>query len=156
MGRVVGSWGIRGQVRVEVLTVHGGRFAPGARLYARGHPFVVVTSHSRRQQLVLQLEGVETREAAEALRGALLEVPESDVPSLPTGDYYYFQILGLQVYTEEGEFLGTVADIVRTGSNDVYVVRNEESELLLPAIEDVIRSVDLAERRLTVHVLPEV
>ena len=156
VARVVGSWGIRGQVRVEVLTVHHDRFAPGARLYIQAQPYTVLTSHRRRQQMVLQLQGIQTPEAAEALRGALLEVPESELRPLPADTFYHFQIMGLEVYTEEGEHLGTVADIIATGSNDVYVVRKEGQEVLLPAIEDVVRSINLAERRLVVQLLPDV
>ena len=75
------------------------------------------------------------------------------LPALPEGVYYHYQILGLQVVTDDGRALGTVAEILKTGANDVYVVRGEAGEILLPAIESVIRRVAPAEGTLTVHLI---
>ena len=86
--------------------------------------------------------------------GEWMTVPGASSPALSEGEYFHFQLLGLQVFTEEGERLGRVCEILETGSNDVYVVSGDGGELLLPALADVIRRVDLAERVMVVD-LPD-
>lgn len=103
---------------------------------------------------ILKLRGIDTREDAEGLAGVELEVPTEDVPPLPDGSYYHFQILDMEVWTSAGELLGIVVDILITGSNDVYVVRGGDREILVPALEDVVLEVDVEGGRLTVD-LPE-
>lgn len=103
---------------------------------------------------MIKLAGIEDRTAAEQLRGALLQVPLEQAVSLPPGSYYWHQILGLQVIERGGRVLGTVNEILTTGSNDVYVVRSGERELLLPAIRDVIREIDLERGVIVVELLP--
>ena len=101
------------------------------------------------------LDIVKDRSHAETLHGLLLTVPREYVESLPEGSYYHFQLLDLRVYDEEGEYLGKIKEILSTGSNDVYVVGVEgRRDLLVPALEDVVREVDLDEGRMVV-LLPE-
>ena len=83
-----------------------------------------------------------------------MTVPEQSVPPLPEGEYFHFQLLGLRVLTEEGEDLGRVCEILETGSNDVYIVANDSGELLLPALADVVREVQVSEGLMVVR-LPE-
>ena len=80
-------------------------------------------------------------------------MPLAEVPSPPAGTYYHYQLLDMDVVTQEGEALGRLAEVLVTGANDVYVVRSEHSELLVPAIADVVVDVDVETRRMTV-VLP--
>src|SRR5690606_14491238 len=88
--------------------------------------------------VIVKLEGVDTRDDAETLRGALLQVPGDQVVPLPEDHYYVFQIVGLEVVDEDGRELGVVKEVLFTGANDVYVVeRADGSELLLPAVKDV-------------------
>ena len=82
-----------------------------------------------------------------------LAVPAAVLAPLAPGLYYHHQLIGLAVYTEEGEHLGELAEVLETGANDVYVVNGPQGELLLPVIADVIRGVDLEDHRLTVHLL---
>ena len=102
----------------------------------------------------LKLEGVNSLEEAEDLRGATITVPEEMSPSLPEGEYYHFQIIDMKVHTEEDEYLGQITQILSTGSNDVYVVSKDDKDLLIPALDEVIQNVDLANNRMTVQ-LPE-
>lgn len=155
MGRVGGPWGLRGDVKVQPLTDFPERFQPGAPLWARGRRCEVRRSRWSRGFVYLSLAGVDSRSAAEELRGALLEVPEADLMPLAEGEYYRFQIIGLQVQTPDGTVLGRVAEILSTPGNDVYVVRGGPRELLLPAIEDVVKEVDLEAGRLVVEPLQE-
>lgn len=104
---------------------------------------------------LLWIDGVDTREAAEVMRGHEIALPLEDVPPLPQDTYYYWQIIGLRVLSDDGEELGTISEILETGANDVYIVRDlAGKELLLPAIESVILEVDLAAGVVKAHLIP--
>jgi 16S rRNA processing protein RimM len=92
---------------------------------------------------VLKLASIDTEKDAEALRGAVVEVEASDLPRPPEGTYYHYQIIGAKVVSSGGEDLGVVAEILETGSNDVYVVRADGSEVLVPALAGVVLKVDV-------------
>lgn len=92
---------------------------------------------------------------AETLRGSWLTVPETELHPLPDGAFYHFQLVDMDVYTDDDEHLGQIAEIIETPGNDVYIVRKpNERDLLIPAIEDVILDVDTETSRMTVHLLP--
>lgn len=154
VGWVQVPWGRRGQVRVRPTTDFPERFTPGLRLFLKGEPRTVQSVQWHRDSLLLKLSGVESRTEAEALRGWGLEVPEEEVVPLPEGSYYLFQILGLEVHTTGGERLGVVEEVLKTGSNDVYLVRGSGREVAVPALADVVVEVDLERKRMTVE-LPE-
>lgn len=151
VGWIAAPWGLRGDLKVQPLTDFPERFQRGAALWVRGRRIEVQRSRWSRGFVYLGLSGIDRRDAAEELRGALLEVPESDLRPLPEGQYYRFQVIGLEVRTPEGRSLGRVAEILSTGSNDVYVVRGGPRELLIPAIEDVVKEVDIEGGRLVVE-----
>jgi len=155
VARVVAAHGIRGEVRCEVITDFPDRLKRTERLY-RGETHVPVDLERARLEkngAILKLSGLETRTEAEALRGQMLYVTEADAVPLPGGSYFWHQIIGLKVRSDAGEDLGKVADIMQTGSNDVYVVRRDGTDILLPAIKDVVQDIDLAAGVITVHLL---
>ena len=102
---------------------------------------------------VVQLVGVNSAEAAAALRGALLYVPTEQAVR-PRGQHFWHEIEGLRVETEDGRGLGIVTEVMRTGANDVYVVDGAGGELLIPAIADVVREIDVRAGRIVVRLLP--
>ncbi len=108
-------------------------------------------------RLIIKLEGIDRIEEAEPLCGQSLLVPSDEFPPLPDGEYYRFQIIGLKAHDEAGNYFGTVTEIIETGSNDVYVVQGDlqegPQELLLPVIDDVIRSIDLDQQKLVFHAI---
>ena len=104
--------------------------------------------------MLLKLAGCDDRNAAEGLRGMLVQVPVESAVSLEPGEYFQFQIIGIAVETDAGEHLGKVVQVLETGANDVYVIHGPFGEVLLPAVEDVVREVDPAARRMVVHLLP--
>ena len=104
------------------------------------------------KRVLVWLQGCKDITTAEALRGYEVFIPRSWFAPLPAGEYYWFEIEGLAVYAHDGRYLGTVVDLIYTGSNDVYVVRNGSQETLIPALRDVIRSIDLA--RGAIHLYP--
>jgi 16S rRNA processing protein RimM len=106
------------------------------------------------ERLLLRLAGIISRETARAFAGADLYVPRDGLPPPADGEFYWFDLEGLHVYTLEGEYLGRVVEFFPTGSNEVLVVRNGERELLLPFIRDVIASVDEARGRIDIRTIP--
>lgn len=157
IGRVKGPHGVRGEVRVEILTDFPERFQAVSRLYiGDAHtPRDVERVRFTPKGALLKLGGIDSRETAGFLARSYVALPEAELPPLPAGSFHHHQIKGLAVYTEDDRYLGNVAEIITTGSNDVYIVRDEENgEILLPAITEVVRSIDLETRRITVHLIP--
>jgi 16S rRNA processing protein RimM len=152
-GRVLAPFGSRGEMKVQVETDFPDRFAPGRSVYLDGQPLRVETSRPHRQFLLLKLAGVDSIESAEKLRGSPLTIPRSELHPLEAGEYYAFQLMGLDVLNADGEVLGEIVDIIPTGSNDVYVARGKLGEILIPAIEDVVKSIDLEKRRVVIEVI---
>jgi len=152
---VVAAHGVRGELRVYPETDFPERLRPGRAVYVAGGKAprwsrITAARTGRPPLLLLELEGVQGREAAQALRGAALQVAAADLPPLPAGNYYLHQIVGLRVFTEDGRDLGVVQDVERPGGNDVYVVGPH----LIPAIRQVVREIDLAGGRMVIRPLP--
>lgn len=160
VGEITGAHGIKGQVKVEALTdFPETRFALGAELYVQklGKTAEVVSASVHKGLYLLSLSGITDRDQAQALLHTYLQVPQSSLPELPPGEYYHFQLIGLEVYTE-GRRLGEITEIMQTGANDVYVIQTppgaKPAEILLPALQSCILNVDLAAGRMDVK-LPE-
>ena len=141
---VAAPHGIDGAVSAEVYSDNPRRFAAGAELAtAEGRVMRIVSASPHKGRLLLHLSGVEDRNAAEKLRGLRLYVDESEVEPLPEGSWYWFQLLGLTV-KEKGRVLGEIADVLPYTANDVYVVQREnKKDLLIPALKDAVKQVDL-------------
>jgi 16S rRNA processing protein RimM len=153
IARVVSPQGNRGELKAELVTDFPERFASTRAVYLGSeHRRYVVESHRLLDRVVvLKLEGIDSIGEAEQHRGEVVEIPEEDAVELPEGHYYWHQILGLRVVTAGGEELGTIAEILRTGSNDVYVVKGPRGEQLLPAIRDTVKFIDLEAGQMTVE-----
>ena len=153
VGRVKGAWGVRGDLKVDVLTDDSDRFSPGSTLTLTGRPTTVEQSRKIKGGLAVKLDDVDSRSKAETLRGQVFTVPRARLAPLPHGRYYYFDIIDMVVLSEGGDNLGRVKEIIETGVNDVYVIeRPEQADLLLPALEDVVLRVSVSEKRMTVRV----
>lgn len=155
IGRIVAPRGLRGELKVRPETDDPSRFEALRVVYLGDDraPFAVRGVRFFKEQVLLQLEGIDSPEQAEAWRDAYIWIPEEEALPLEAGQYYCYQIEGLTVMTVEGEALGRVAEVLSTGANDVYVIRNDREEILLPAIRDVIVKVDLANAQLIVKLL---
>lgn len=147
IGRIVRSHGLEGRVKVlsyletpEVLHDLSELFV--GRSVSEARPLTLTAVQVAKDSFILKLEGIADRDAAEGLRGSSVWIPAEKMRELPDGEYYWRDIIGLQVVTEENEILGRIEAVFPTGSNDVYVCRAGGREILLPAIGDVIRSVD--------------
>ncbi|MGA1790064.1 MAG: ribosome maturation factor RimM [bacterium] len=156
IGRVVKPHGIDGTLKVFPLTDFPQHFQSLKVVFLIKDGTTEVSVEEARLHkghVLLKLRQCTDRSCAEKWTGAEIAIDSNELWPLKDGEYYQFQIEGLHVITEEGESLGEVAEIIPTGSNDVYVIRKGEREYLLPAIKEVIKSVDLEKKEIIVHLL---
>jgi 16S rRNA processing protein RimM len=156
VGKVTRAHGLRGEVTVLPLTDNPDRFTPGNVVYLEdGRALSIRDTRDNGARLLVTFEGVGDRTAAEALGGAILVVPESDLPDLPDGTYWPHQLEGCEVVTTSGRSLGSITDVVANPANDIWVTTGPEGEeILVPAIRQVVAEVDVAARRVLVHEVP--
>ena len=159
VARISSAHGLRGTVGMISYTSSPDLFEPGASVAAgkpgfSRSPLTIVWAKPHRKGFRVQFEGIENRLQAEKLIGSEIFVEASRLPALEEGEYYWHELIGLEVVGGDGRYLGRIASIIVTGSNDVYVVRHEANEVLVPALESVVRSIDLVEGRVIVE-LPE-
>ncbi|BDG32857.1 ribosome maturation factor RimM [Parageobacillus thermoglucosidasius] len=159
VGKIVNTHGIRGEVRVISRTdFPEERYKKGNTLYIfmekSQEPIeVIVKSHRVHKSFdLLSFEGYDNINLVEKFKGAVLKVPESQLGELNEGEYYFHEIIGCTVVTEEGETVGTVSEILTPGANDVWVVkRNNGKEALIPYIEDIVKNVDVEAKIITIR-----
>jgi 16S rRNA processing protein RimM len=156
VGRVGRPHGIRGEVGVLVLSEVPGRFDPGEAVWLEdGRQLTVEGSKPHRSGLLVKFREVADRTQAEALRSALLVVPESMSPELPEGSWWDHRIQGCAVQTDTGRQLGTVQEVIHTAANDVWSAVDEDgTETLIPVLKDVLVSVDIEGKRIVVREIP--
>ena len=159
IGQIIKSHGLAGRVKA-LSYLESNRLLPSlkeARIgpdrdSAKRYPIEDVRPEGR-THFSLTIEGIEDRNAADALRGLSIFLPYDSLETLPEGEYYWEDLIGLAVVTEDGKPLGQIESIFPTGSNDVYVCREGGREILLPAIAEVIRSVDIRAGKMVVRLL---
>ena len=148
------SHGVKGEMIMDVLTAYPERLRAGRKVYV-GDQHELVEIKSVRWHIpamLVRLAGCETPEDTATYRNKTVFVRVDELPPLPEGEYYHHQLIGLSIVNESGEALGVLEQILETGANDVYLVRRVDgSELLLPAIEDVIVKVDLERKEIVVR-----
>jgi 16S rRNA processing protein RimM len=159
IGKVVKAHGLKGHLKVlpygETFSTLSAEEKITANLPDGTSLTLTVAEISPHQKTFLLISReIGTVEEAHRLVGAELCVPESRLPPTAPDEFYWYQLIGLEVVNTEGQQLGTLEEIIETGSNDVYVVRRGREEILVPAIEEVVRDVDLQRRLMTVD-LPE-
>lgn len=160
LAKILGPHGTRGAVSVSLLTSGPRRLAEVETIRLGRHDAdESYTVHSVRRvhtvghRVVVELAGMASAEAAEAARGMLMLVPDEDAAPLPPGEYYHHEIIGCTVEDEEGEFLGTVAEILEMPAQDVYVVSGRDRTWWLPAAKGLIDRIDVPSKRITVRAI---
>jgi len=143
IGHIIAPWGFEGKVKVQIETIFPQRFSPGEKVFIDGQPVTIADASWQRDRLILKFSTIDRAEDAQRLRGKSIEIPQSQAQPLPEDQYYYFQLIGLEVRTTRGEHLGEIKEVLTGKSNDTYVVQGTKGGFLIPAIEDVVRSVDL-------------
>lgn len=156
IGRIVRPHGVRGEMVLEADADAANTLVGVETVYVGEPPVActLVAVRRHRGRLLIRLAGCDDRDFAEAYRGRSVRLARAVAPPLPPGTYYWSQILGLTVVTVEGETLGAITEILETGANDVYVVRGDSGEVLIPAAPGVVQTVDLEQQRMIVQ-LPE-
>lgn len=155
VARILGPHGLQGEVKAEVLTDFPDRFSLLKTVYVGEEltPALLKGHRLQGDRIILKLEGCEDRENAAELKGKLVHVTLEEAMPLGEDEYYVYEIMGLEVWSTEGEFLGYVDEVLHTGSNDVYVVKNGRGEVLVPALSDVVRKVDIKSGRIEVRLM---
>jgi len=143
IGQILVPWGIKGKLKVEVVTDFPQRFKPSSKIYINRQPMTIDSTSWHKGKAIIKLNTIDSIEDAQRLQGQTIEIHHSQLQPLPEGQYYHFQLIGLEVRTTGGELLGNITQILTADSNDNYVVRGTEGEILIPAIEDVVKSIDL-------------
>ena len=145
------SHGVKGEMIMDVLTAYPERLRAGRKVYVgdQHEPVEIKSVRWHIPAMLVRLADCQTPEDTAVFRNKTVFVRVDELPALPEGEFYHHQLLGLSVINEGGEFLGVLEQILETGANDVYLVRRADgSELLLPAIEDVIVSVNLERKEI--------
>lgn len=157
VGKLRRTHGLGGEMIMDVITDFPERLRPGVQVYV-GEDYRPVKIRSRRgyaKGMLVAFEDYHDSESAAILRNSLVFVRTDDRPPLPEGEYYHHQLLGLKVVTDDGHDLGFLSQILDTGANEVYVVRPPHGrEILLPAIESVILSINLKQGQMLIHAIP--
>lgn len=158
VGKIVNTHGVKGELKIMPTTEDPKRFKKLKEIYVERkilESYKIESVRYHKDFVLIKLEGVDDLNAAELFKGGVLKIDRKDSLPLYKDEYYISDLYDLEVYTEEGRHLGKIVDIIYTGSNDVYVVRSKErpKDLLLPAIKQVIKAVNLPEQKMTVHLL---
>jgi 16S rRNA processing protein RimM len=145
IGHLRSAHGIQGEITLDPWTDFPERIKPGNHVFlGEEHTEVIVTGvRGKNQLLILQLKGYDQRETVNELRNQVVYTQLGDLPTLPEGQYYHHELIGLHVMDENDQEIGTIQEIIETGAKDVLVIRNHEKELLVPMINEVILSIDL-------------
>ena len=155
IGKLQKTHGIKGEISMRVITQYPERIHPGKSIFlGEAHrEFTIRTVRWKNDLILLGLVGFDNPEEAGQLTNMEVFSPTRNLPKLPKGQYYHHQLIGLKVF-EGDEFLGELTEILETGANDVYIVELEGTEeLLIPAIPDVIKTIDVVAGKMQVHLL---
>lgn len=158
IGQIVNTFGIKGEVKVKPFTEDIRRFDKLKKVNIEQKnskkEYEIENVKYHKEMVILKLKGIDKIEQAELLKNSYLKIDRNDEEPLEKGTYYIVDLLGLSVYTDENILLGTLDDIYNTGSNDIYVVKDElGKQTLLPAIQDVIKQIDMEKKKIIVHII---
>lgn len=148
IGKIVGVHGVKGTLKIHSYAESLEIFQPGAMISVstsdgreEGYEIDWIKPHSR--GALLALNNIRDRDQAKTLIGADLQIEKAALPDLETGIYYWHELIGLQVFTMDDRYLGRLDSIIETGANDVYVVKNDRREILIPALKSVVQAIDI-------------
>lgn len=154
VGYVLKPQGIRGEIKVESLTDDIERFDKLDVLYIKNQevysPLKIMNRRYNRQYVYLSIQGYDSMNEAEKLRGEYLWIPREMARKLPKDSFFIADLIGCNVYTQEDEHLGSINEVIHTGSNDVYVTKGARGDILIPALKKVVLNVDIGGRRMIV------
>ncbi|MCS7229078.1 MAG: ribosome maturation factor RimM [Candidatus Kryptonium sp.] len=156
IGKVLRPYGLKGQICVKPITDFVNRFKKLKRVYVGDNPIEVeehyiVSSFLHNEEVILKFKNINDRTAAESFSGKFIYIPEEELLPLPEGFYYVHDLIGLKVYDVNGRKIGVITDVWLLPANDVYVVESKGKEILIPAISEVVKKVDLENKMVIIE-----
>lgn len=158
IGQIVNTYGIKGYLKIVPYTDDITRFEKLESIYIEVKKelkdFIIEDVKYSKNLVLLKLKGIDDINSAEVYKNCYIKIPRSQAVKLPENSYFIVDLIGLNVYTDNDEELGNIIDVFSTGANDIYVVKNElGKQVLLPAISDVIKKVDIQNKKMIVHLI---
>lgn len=154
VGCIIRAHGVRGSVLVKPLTDNPNRFRAIDEIMIekdeRTEQYRVIAKTASPKGWILKLDGINTRDEAESMKGAYLLIGPEELPELEEGTYYDFDLVGLEVFTNSGERIGCIIEVEKHPANDVYVVEGDAGKLRLPATHEIVRKVDVKNKRMDI------
>ncbi|MCK9216566.1 MAG: ribosome maturation factor RimM [Firmicutes bacterium] len=158
VGQIIGVYGIKGELKVYPLTDNTKRFDNLDDVFIEMKneisKFKVDYVKYLKNLVIVKLKGIDSVESAGEFSGKYIKVSREDAVKLPSDSYFICDLIDAEVFTVEGLYLGKIKDVIKTGSNDVYIVKNDENEVLIPALKNIFKKIDIENSRLIVE-LPE-
>ena len=157
IGQIVNTYGIKGFIKVVPFVDYKEQFKDFHKIYIdlnkKNEEFFIEQVKFSKDLVLLKLKGIETIEQAEMFRNQYIKIERKDI-KLEEGAHFIVDLLGLEVYTEEGTLLGNIKEILQPGCNDVYIIKNSENkEILIPVIPEVVKKIDIENHKVIVHLL---
>lgn len=146
IGKVVNTFGIKGEIKILPYVSYMEKVKT---IYIAKQKMEIEKLRFQKNVAIIKIKGIDDINLVEQYIGQIVEMNDSDAPKLPRGTYYIKDLIGIDVVTEEGELLGKLDDVITTGANDVYQI----GKILLPAIKEVIKDIDLENKKMTVHII---
>ncbi len=153
VGKITSTHGVRGEVKVYPLTDFPERFEKGNDVFIHEQKMTIEKSRPQKNIYIVKFKGYDNINDVLKYNGMYLEVLKDDTVPLQEGQYYVFDIIGCNVYTDNDVFVGVVKSVLPTGSNDVYVLENGTKEILIPAIKQVVVSVSIPNKKIIISPL---
>lgn len=159
IGQIVNTHGVKGYVKIKPFTDDIKRFDDLKKVYIQNgttkNEYMIEDVKYHKDMVLIKFKSIDNIEQAELLRNTYLTISRDEVEKLEEGRYYIVDMLGIEVYTDEDVLLGVLDDIFNTGSNDIYVIKDRQGkQILLPAIDEVIKQIDIENKKMIVHLIP--
>ncbi|MGY0372097.1 ribosome maturation factor RimM [Clostridium sp. JNZ J1-5] len=152
VGKIINTHGIKGEIKVQSVTDDLERFKKLKKAYIDNSEITITNCKLQPGKVILKIEGIDKIEDAVRLKNKYIRIRREDAIELPEDSYFESDIIGCHVYDENGEELGTIDDIIYTGSNDVYWIKGEK-ELLIPAIKSIVLNIDVESKKVIIKPL---
>ncbi|MBQ9059608.1 MAG: 16S rRNA processing protein RimM [Firmicutes bacterium] len=152
IGKITSAVGLKGEVKVYNYSDSTEIYENTPQIYVGDERMAVQSVRTQKNMVVLKLEGIGDRDAAEKARGRELFVTEEDLPELPEGQFYVRDLIGMEVFSDEGQRLGPVTDVIQNTAQDIFEIEMEDGrKVLIPKVDSYVLEIDGENRRITVH-----
>ncbi len=153
IGKIIGVHGIKGEIKVMPYGDLDGLAWNAVYIAGKEGAYGIKRIRPHKGLYIVELEGISTRDEAGNLTGREVSVPKEDVPPPKDDEYYYFDLIGMEVWTDDGRLLGRIVNIIETGSNDVLEIKGPLGDVLVPATRESVKEVSLEKKKVIVHLL---